>query len=60
MSTVGVGQSLYEVNGGFNLVILRKEVPDEKLAALRCPVLILRGGEDNIVSPEKACDEWRR
>lgn len=37
----------------------RKAIPDGALAFAR-PVMILRGGDDNIVSPERACEEWTR
>ncbi|GAA5952819.1 hypothetical protein JCM3765_002975 [Sporobolomyces pararoseus] len=56
----GTSREIYEVDCSFNLVTERVKIPDEKLATLQFPVLILRGGEDNIVSPEKACEEWRR
>jgi len=38
----------------------RKSIPDEQLQTVKCPVLLLRGSEDTIVSPERACEEWRR
>lgn len=57
---VGTAQPVYEVESGFRLVMDREKIPDDKLAIIDVPVLILRGGDDNIVSPEKACEEWRR
>ncbi|GAA5871323.1 hypothetical protein JCM16303_000715 [Sporobolomyces ruberrimus] len=56
----GTAQPVYEVESGFRLVMDREKIPDDKLAIIDVPVLILRGGDDNIVSPEKACEEWRR
>ncbi|GAA6061334.1 hypothetical protein JCM10212_003224 [Sporobolomyces blumeae] len=56
----GRDQPLHEVKWLFDAVMERKAIPDELLGEVRCPVLILRGSEDTVVSPEHACEEWRR
>ena len=38
----------------------RKPIPQDLLASIRCPVLILRGGDDHIVCPLEACEMWQR
>lgn len=38
----------------------RKPIPQDLLASIACPVLILRGADDNIVCPLKACETWQR
>jgi pimeloyl-ACP methyl ester carboxylesterase len=30
-----------------------------ELASIRCPVLILSGSEDNVISPLSAAEEWK-
>ena len=55
----GTDHPLYEVDTAFDLVTERKAIPDGALAFAR-RVMILRGGDDNIVSPERACEEWTR
>ncbi|GAA5832584.1 hypothetical protein JCM3766R1_004252 [Sporobolomyces carnicolor] len=55
----GTNHPLYEVDTAYDLVTERKAIPDGALAFAR-PVMILRGGDDNIVSPERACEEWTR
>ncbi|GAA5934678.1 alpha/beta fold hydrolase [Sporobolomyces koalae] len=57
----GTGRPLNDVLWLFNAAVMeRRKIPDELLAAVTMPVLLLRGSEDNIVSPERACEEWRR
>ncbi|GAA5975173.1 hypothetical protein JCM11641_004378 [Rhodosporidiobolus odoratus] len=56
----GTGQSMHDVRWLFMAVYDRKPIPKDLLAKLTCPVLILRGGDDKIVSPEPACQEWQK
>ncbi|GAA5918466.1 hypothetical protein JCM6882_005143 [Rhodosporidiobolus microsporus] len=55
----GTGKPDFEMRFLFTFVWDRKPIPDDQLASLTCPVLILRGGDDNIVCPEEAVEEWR-
>ncbi|GAA5886554.1 hypothetical protein JCM5296_005326 [Sporobolomyces johnsonii] len=56
----GAGHSDHDARWLFEAVYQRKPIPQELMDTVRCPVLILRGAEDKLVSPEEACDEWRR
>ncbi|GAA6058873.1 hypothetical protein JCM10212_002817 [Sporobolomyces blumeae] len=59
-SRYGTGQREHDIRWLFVAVMDRKAIPQEQMTTIACPVLILRGSEDNIVSPERACEEWRR
>ncbi|KAL8290402.1 hypothetical protein RQP46_002660 [Phenoliferia psychrophenolica] len=37
----------------------RKRISPNDLASITCPVLILHGGDDHVVSPKDAAEEWR-
>ncbi|GAA5953347.1 hypothetical protein JCM3765_005011 [Sporobolomyces pararoseus] len=56
----GTGKSLHDLNWLFQAVIQRKAIPQDLMDKITCPVIILRGSEDSMVSPEKATEEWRR
>jgi dipeptidyl aminopeptidase/acylaminoacyl peptidase len=56
----GTGKSAHDINWLFQAVIERKAIPQDLMDKITCPVLILRGSEDSMVSPEKATEEWRR
>ncbi|GAA5823671.1 hypothetical protein JCM11251_000719 [Rhodosporidiobolus azoricus] len=55
----GTGNPDFEMRLLFAAMRDRKPIPDEQLASLTCPILILRGGDDHIISPEKAVEEWQ-
>lgn len=59
-STDGTGQPGYEFAFLFSFVYERRPIPLEQLAKVACPVLILRGGADNLVCPEAAWEKWQR
>ncbi|GAA6041889.1 hypothetical protein JCM8097_004533 [Rhodosporidiobolus ruineniae] len=44
----------------FSFVYDRTAIPPEAFEKVTCPVLVLRGGDDGIVSPGEACEEWAR
>ncbi|TNY18413.1 Alpha/Beta hydrolase protein [Rhodotorula diobovata] len=56
----GTGQPGYEFAFLFSFVYERRPIPLEQLAKVACPVLILRGGADNLVCPEAAWEKWQR
>ena len=56
----GTGQTAHDINWLFVAVYDRKAIPQDLMEKITCPVLILRGGEDSMVSPERATEEWRR
>ncbi|GAA5927201.1 alpha/beta fold hydrolase [Sporobolomyces koalae] len=56
----GTGKPLHDSRWLFQSVIERTAIPPDLMARISCPVLILRGSEDNMVSPERATEEWRR
>ncbi|GAA5933599.1 hypothetical protein JCM3775_003748 [Rhodotorula graminis] len=56
----GEGASAHDVSWLFLAVYNRKPIPQDLLASIRCPVLILRGGDDHIVCPLEACEMWQR
>ncbi|GAA5823678.1 hypothetical protein JCM11251_000721 [Rhodosporidiobolus azoricus] len=55
----GTGHSGHDVGWLFQAVYERTPIPRDQLASITCPVLILRGGDDKIVCPESACQEWQ-
>ncbi|GAA5892454.1 alpha/beta fold hydrolase [Sporobolomyces salmoneus] len=55
----GTGHSAHDTYWLFTSVIERKPIPQELMSTIKCPVLILRGSEDKIVSPETAAEEWK-
>ncbi|GAA5918468.1 hypothetical protein JCM6882_005144 [Rhodosporidiobolus microsporus] len=55
----GTGHSAHDIKWLFQAVYDRKPIPHDQLASIKCPVLILRGGDDKIVCPESACQEWQ-
>ncbi|GAA5866579.1 hypothetical protein JCM8547_005465 [Rhodosporidiobolus lusitaniae] len=38
----------------------RKAIPADLLAQIKCPVVVLSGGGDKIVSPKEACEQWQK
>ncbi|GAA5966965.1 hypothetical protein JCM21900_005260 [Sporobolomyces salmonicolor] len=56
----GAGHSAHDSRWLFEAVYQRKPIAQELMDTVRCPVLILRGADDNMVSPEAACEEWQR
>ncbi|GAA5920027.1 hypothetical protein JCM1841_000386 [Sporobolomyces salmonicolor] len=56
----GAGHIDHDARWLFEAVYQRKPIPQELMDTVRCPVLILRGAEDALVSPEEACEEWRQ
>ncbi|GAA5823674.1 hypothetical protein JCM11251_000720 [Rhodosporidiobolus azoricus] len=58
-SRYGTGKPDFEMRFLFTFVWDRKPIPDEQLASLTCPILMLRGGDDGIVCPERAVEEWQ-
>ncbi|GAA6010068.1 hypothetical protein JCM11491_005852 [Sporobolomyces phaffii] len=56
----GTGRPLHDLNWLFQAVIERKAIPQAEMDQVVCPVLILRGSEDTMVSPERATEDWRR
>ncbi|GAA6012037.1 hypothetical protein JCM10207_005106 [Rhodosporidiobolus poonsookiae] len=56
----GTGQTGHDIGWLFRAVYERKPLPPTELAKIHCPVLILRGAEDKIVSPEVACEGWAK
>ncbi|GAA5959328.1 hypothetical protein JCM10213_008102 [Rhodosporidiobolus nylandii] len=56
----GAGKPAFELRLLFHFVYNRRPIPAEDLARVTCPVLILRGRDDKIVTPVSACEEWQR
>ncbi|GAA5994379.1 alpha/beta fold hydrolase [Rhodotorula paludigena] len=56
----GAGSSFHDVRWLFEAVYNRKPVPQDLLALIKCPVLILRGADDKVVCPVEACEAWQR
>ncbi|GAA5823160.1 hypothetical protein JCM5353_005801 [Sporobolomyces roseus] len=56
----GTSKTAHDINWLFVAVYDRKAIPQDLMEKITCPVLILRGSEDNMVSPERATEEWRR
>ncbi|GAA5882206.1 hypothetical protein JCM16303_002278 [Sporobolomyces ruberrimus] len=56
----GTGKPVHDILWLFLAVIDRKPIPQELMNEVKCPVLILRGSEDTMVSPERATEDWRR
>ncbi|GAA5985565.1 hypothetical protein JCM5350_007136 [Sporobolomyces pararoseus] len=56
----GTGKSMHDLNWLFQAVLQRKAIPQDLMDQISCHVIILRGSEDSMVSPEKATEEWRR
>ncbi|GAA5866540.1 hypothetical protein JCM8547_005448, partial [Rhodosporidiobolus lusitaniae] len=55
----GTGKPDWEMRFLFTFVYNREPIPADKLVTITCPVLLLRGGDDPIVCPERAVEEWQ-
>lgn len=56
----GVGDSSHDLGWMFRSSYAREPIPQDLLATITCPVMILRGGDDKVCCPLDACEEWAR
>ncbi|GAA5865376.1 hypothetical protein JCM8547_005074 [Rhodosporidiobolus lusitaniae] len=57
-SRYGTGHSSHDLRWLFLAIYSRRPIPQPLLDLVTCPVLILRGAEDTIVSPPAAVEAW--
>lgn len=56
----GAGESSHDLGWLFRACIARVPIPQNLMATITCPVMILRGADDKICCPLEACEEWTR